>query len=113
MSFPFLLYKFLSNPRSEFSFSYLTTFYLYLHIFIKFSLLYLANLLLFICDSRSWLLSYVSLLNASVKFASLEFAVFLRVDIVSVACADISIILNLLIYTLAIQSVSSVDAILQ
>src|SRR6266536_657137 len=113
MIFPFLLYKFPSNPRSESSFSHLTTFHLYLHNPIKFSSLYLANLLLLIYDSRSYLLSYVSLLSASAKFASLEFAAFSKIDTISVTCADISIILNLLTYTLAIQSVSSVDAVLQ
>src|SRR6266536_5778734 len=113
MTFPFLLYKLPSNLRLEFSFSYLIIFYLYLHIPIKFLLLYLANLLLFICDSRLYLLSCVSLLSASAKFASLKFATLSRVDTISVTYAGISIILNLLTHALAIQSVLSVDAVLQ
>ncbi|SRR6266536_894337 len=113
MIFPFLLYKLPSNPRSEFSFSHLIIFYLYLHIPIKFLLLYLANLLLLIYDSRSYLLFYVSLLSASAKFASLEFAALSRIDTISVTCTDISIILSLLTHTLAIQSVSNIDAVLQ
>src|SRR6266536_6691036 len=102
MIFPFLLYKLLSNFRSEFSFSYLIIFHLYLHIPIKFLLFYFTNLLLLICDSRLCFLPYVSLFSASAKFVSLEFAALLRVDTVSVTCAGISIILNLLIYALSI-----------
>jgi len=113
MIFLFLLYKLPSNPRSESSFSYFIIFHLYLHIPIKFLSLYLANLLLLIYDSRLCFLPYVPLLSASAKFASLEFAALLKVDTVSVACAGILIILSLLIYALAIQSVLSVDAVLQ
>src|SRR6266498_3909611 len=111
MTFSFLLYKLPSNLRLESFFSYFITFYLYFYIFIKFLSLYLANHLFLICDSRLCFLSCVFLLSASVKFVSLEFAVFLRVDIVSVACAGISIILSFLIYVFAIQSVLSVDAV--
>ncbi len=53
------------------------------------------------------------LLSVNVKFASLEFVVFLRADSVSGACESISIILSFLIYTLAILNVLSVDAVLQ
>ncbi len=113
MTFPFLLYKLSSNPKSESFFSHLIIFHLYLHNPIKFSSLYLANLLLLICDFRSYLLPYVSLFSASAKFASLEFAAFLRVDTVNVTCAGISIILNLLTHALAIQNILSVDAVLQ
>src|SRR6266536_2095073 len=112
MTFPFLLYKLPSNPRSESSFSHLIIFHFYLHIPIKFLLLYLANLLFFIYDSRSYLLLCVFLFSANAKFASLEFAALLKIDIISVMCAGISIILSFLTYTLAIQSVLSVNAIL-
>src|SRR6266536_5057301 len=102
MTFPFLLYKFPSNPRLEFFSSYLIIFYLYFYILIKFLLLYLANLLFLIYDSRLWLLFCVSLLSVNAKFVSLEFAVLSKADSVSGACEGISIILNLLIRALAI-----------
>src|SRR6266536_5643159 len=113
MIFSFFLYKLFSNFRLESSFFYFIIFYLYLHIPIKFSSLYFANLLLFIYNSRLYLLSCVFLFSASAKFVSLKFAALSRVDIVSVACAGISIILSFLIYILVIQSVLSVDAVLQ
>src|SRR6266536_5024012 len=112
MTFPFLLYKFLSNPRSESSFSYFIILHLYLHIPIKFLSLYLANFLLFICDFRLYFLSCVSLFSASAKFANLEFAVFLKADSISGACEGISIILNFFTYTLAILSALNMDAVL-
>ena len=55
----------------------------------------------------------MSLFSVNAKFASLEFVTLSRADSVSGACEDISIILNLLIYTLAILSASSVDTVLQ
>jgi len=94
MIFPFLLYKFPSNLRLELSFSYLIIFYFYLRIPIKFSLFYLANSLFLTCNSRLWLLFYVSLFSVNVKFANLEFAVFLKADSISGACKNILIILN-------------------
>src|SRR6266498_4014235 len=108
----FYLYKFLSNLKSKSFFFYLIIFYLYLYISIKFLLFYFANLLLLIYDFRLYFLSYVSLFSASVKFVNLKFATLLRVDIVSVVCTGISIILSLLIYIFIIQSVLNVDAIL-
>src|SRR6266498_643786 len=110
MIFPFLLYKLFSNLRSELFFFYFIVFHLYLRILIKFFLLYFANFLFLICDSRLWLLFCVSLLSVNVKFANLKFAILLRVDSVNDACEGISIILNLFIYVLAILSVLNVDA---
>ncbi len=55
----------------------------------------------------------MSLLSVNAKFVSLEFVALLRADFVSGAYEGISIILNLLIYALAILSVLSMDAVLQ